>query len=75
MNRWDSYVLATHQLLEKEGVKHVFDNNAGAPRSWNKQWMAPILAELMGLTRQPVDHDPKRESTGARDGVPTTHHP
>lgn len=72
---WGSYTLETHQLLDKEGVKHVFDNSLSAPHTWNKQWMVPTLEALMRLARQPVDSNPKREPTGARDGVPAAPDP
>jgi len=71
---WGSYTLETHQLLDKEGVKHLFDNSQDATHSWNKQWMLPTLEALMRLTRQPAGSNPQREPD-ARDGVSAVHTP
>jgi enterochelin esterase-like enzyme len=46
-----SHTVEMHELLEKEGVKHIFNNNLNVPHRWNKQWMAPILEALIGLTK------------------------
>jgi hypothetical protein len=72
---WGRETLETHALLDKEGVKHVFNNTLNAPHGWDKQWMVPTLEELMRLPRQPVDSNPKREPTGACDAVPAAHAP
>jgi len=47
-----------HALLEKEGVKHAYDNSLNVPHRWTKQWMAPTLKMLIGLT----DHEPAPET-------------
>ncbi len=50
-----SHTVEMHELLDREGIKHVYDNNCGAPHRWNEQWMGPTLAALMGLTeREPT---------------------
>ena len=46
-----SHTVEMHKLLEKEGVKHVFNNTLKVPHRWNKQWMAPTLEALIGLTK------------------------
>lgn len=40
-----------HELLTREGIKHVFDNSLKVPHRWNTQWMTPALDALMGLTK------------------------
>jgi len=45
-----SHTVEMHKLLEKEGVKYIFNNTLKVPHRWNKQWMAPTLEALIGLT-------------------------
>lgn len=44
-----SHTQEAHQLLAREGIKHVYDDSLDAPHRWDKQWMTPILAALMRL--------------------------
>jgi hypothetical protein len=67
---WGPQTFETHALLDKEGVKHVFDNTLNSPHSWNRQWMVPTLEALMRLTRHPVDSNPKREPISNGNGPP-----
>ena len=45
------HTLEMHRLLEKEGIRHIYDNSLKVPHRWNQQWMGPALAALMGLAR------------------------
>jgi len=44
-----SHTAEMHKLLEKEGLKHIYDNSLKVPHRWNERWMAPTLKTLMGL--------------------------
>lgn len=46
-----SHTVEMHELLEKEGVKHIFNDTLKVPHRWNKEWISPILEALMGLTK------------------------
>jgi hypothetical protein len=47
-----SHTVEMHELLAKEGIKHVYDNRLKVPHRWDEQWMAPTLEALMGLTKR-----------------------
>ena len=51
-----SHTVEMHKLLEKEGVKYIFNNTLKVPHRWNKQWMAPTLEALIGLTKAKKTH-------------------
>ena len=44
-----SHTEEAHELLEKEGVKHVFIDNLNVPHVWDKSWLAPALGALVKL--------------------------
>jgi enterochelin esterase-like enzyme len=46
-----SHTVEMHKLLEKEGIKHVYDNSIKAPHRWSEQWMSLTLEALLGLTK------------------------
>jgi len=46
-----SHTVGMQKLLEKEGVKYIFNNALKVPHRWNKRWMAPTLEALIGLTK------------------------
>jgi hypothetical protein len=46
-----SHTVEMHELLEKESVKHIFNDNLNVHHRWNKEWMAPTLEALIGLTK------------------------
>jgi hypothetical protein len=43
------HTVQMHRLLEKEGIRHIYDNSLEVPHRWNRQWMGPTLAALMRL--------------------------
>ena len=47
-----SHTVEAHRLLEKQGIKHFYDNTLDSPHRWDKSWMEPTLAALMQLTQQ-----------------------
>lgn len=49
-----SHTVGMHELLDKEGIKHVYDNSLGVPHRWTEKWMAPTLEAMMGLMEDPV---------------------
>ncbi len=49
-----SHTVEMHKILEKEGIKHVYDNSLNVPHRWNEQWMAPTLKALMGLMEDAI---------------------
>ncbi|MBL7154124.1 MAG: hypothetical protein ISS79_10420 [Phycisphaerae bacterium] len=49
-----SHTAEMHQLLDKEGIQHVYDNSLRVPHRWTEQWMATTLEALMGLIEDPV---------------------
>ena len=46
-----SHTVEMHILLEKEGIKHVYDNSIKAPHQWSEQWITSTLEALLGLTK------------------------
>jgi len=46
-----SHTAEMHILLEKEGIKHVYDHNIKAPHRWDERWISPTLESLLGLTK------------------------
>jgi len=46
-----SHTVEMQKLLEKEGLKYIFNNNLKVPHRWNKEWMSPTLEALIGLTK------------------------
>jgi len=49
-----SHTVEMHELLDKEGIKHVYDNSLQVPHQWTEKWMAPTLQALMGLIEDPI---------------------
>ena len=49
---WSKETVQTHELLEKNDIKHYYDNTLIFPHRWDKSWMAPTLSALMDLTTQ-----------------------
>jgi hypothetical protein len=45
-----SHTVETHKLLEKEEIKHDYDNTLNFPHRWDKSWMAPTLSALIALS-------------------------
>jgi len=45
-----SHTVKTHELLEKEGIPHFYDDSLHVEHRWDKAWMAPTLGALMRLT-------------------------
>jgi hypothetical protein len=45
------HTVEMHRLLDKEGIKHVYDDSFRAPHRWNEQWMGPTLEALTALTK------------------------
>lgn len=68
-----SHTKETHRLLDKEGVKHIFNDSLSAPHRWDKTWMAPTLDALMRLTEKDIDSNPKRESDAPMDADKPRH--
>lgn len=46
-----SHTVEMHILMEREGIKHVYDNSIKAPHRWSEQWMTSTLEALLGLTK------------------------
>lgn len=46
-----SHTIEMKKLLEKEGVKYIFNDTLKVPHRWNKEWMSPTLEALIGLTK------------------------
>ena len=45
------HTIEMHKLLNKEGIKHFYDNNLKVPHRWNEKWMEPTLTALMEITK------------------------
>lgn len=45
-----SHTVGMHELMEKNGVKHLYDNTLKVPHRWDKAWVEPTLKLLMSLT-------------------------
>jgi len=53
-----SHTVEMHELLDKEGIKHVYDNSLRVPHRWSEQWVGPTLEALMGIVENPMSrHD------------------
>lgn len=46
-----SHTREMHQLLGREGVRHVYINNLPVPHRWDERWMAPTLEVLIRLAQ------------------------
>ena len=44
-----SHTIEMHELLDREGINHIYNNNLKVPHRWHEQWMAPTLEALMTL--------------------------
>ena len=44
------HAVETHEVLEKVGIEHRYDNSINSGHSRNKNWVLPALAALMALT-------------------------
>ena len=49
---WGKETEQTHELLDKLGLKHHYDNTLEFPHRWDKSWMEPTLSALLALTEQ-----------------------
>ena len=48
-----SHTVEAHQLLQREGIAHFYDDQVTVEHRWDKLWMEPTLKALMGLVRDP----------------------
>lgn len=62
-----SHTVQTHALLEKEDVKHYYDDSLKFPHRWDKSWMAPTLSALLTLSEQGKGSNTKREQDAPAD--------
>jgi len=62
-----SHTVETHELLEKEGIKHYYDDTLKFSHRWDKSWMAPTLSALLSLSEQDKDNNTKREQDAPAD--------
>ena len=60
-----SHTVEAHTLLDKEGIKHHYDNTLNAPHRWDKSWMDPTLEALIALTEP--DKIKEREQVASPD--------
>lgn len=60
-----SHTQRAHELLEQEGIKHIYDDSLVAPHRWDSAWLAPVLEALLQIAggRQ-------NAAEGAFDSVP-----
>jgi hypothetical protein len=61
---WGNETVQTHELLDKEGLKHQYDNTLVSTHRWDKSWMEPTLSALISLTNE---ESSKREPSPAGD--------
>ena len=47
-----SHTVEMHKLLDRHGVRHVYNSSLKVPHRWDKQWMRPTLEALMALARE-----------------------
>jgi hypothetical protein len=47
-----SHTQEAHRLLEKNEVKHVYNDRLSAPHRWDKAWLAPTLEALLSLAEK-----------------------
>ena len=50
-NIWGKETMQTHTLLNKNGLKHHYDDSLTFPHRWDKAWMIPTLDALIRLTK------------------------
>lgn len=46
-----SHTVAAHELLQREGIQHHYDNTLRVEHRWHKAWLEPTLDALMRLTQ------------------------
>jgi enterochelin esterase-like enzyme len=49
---WGGQTKEAHQLMEREHIRHYFDDTLVFTHSWNKDWVAPTLAALMKVVTE-----------------------
>ena len=49
-----SHTVEAHQLLEKEGIPHFYDNTLKVTHRWDPLWMGPTLKALVDLANAPL---------------------
>jgi enterochelin esterase-like enzyme len=48
-NHWERNVVEYHEMLQKAGVLHTYDDTQHNHHSWDAKWMAPTIEALMKL--------------------------
>ncbi len=56
-----SHPQEAHQLLTREGIKHVYNDSLAAPHRWDSKWLAPTLDALIQTARKDGNGHTKRE--------------
>jgi hypothetical protein len=64
-----SHTQEMHQLLDREGVRHVYNNNLPLPHRWDEKWMAPTLEALIHLAQDDGAVQPEPGRAGG-NGTP-----
>jgi hypothetical protein len=58
-NKFQDHTAQMHELMEKLGVRHVYNNELHVPHLWSGGWVKPVIDALAEISEAKVEKPPQ----------------